>query len=184
MTYENSIQCRLLATHCCVCGKSLVDATSVQLGIGPDCRSHVNQGISEEVRKTCNVLTHEAAVAAQEGNVVRVRRASDMIRSLGLEVLADKILERFKNAERLAKIKITEKDGTLVIQTPWKQTRGFSDAWRAIPGRTYRNGRNVVPVASKKEVWELLKRFFPDVYGVGPQGAFKVPKAPKVKEAA
>jgi hypothetical protein len=181
MSYESSIQCRMLATNCCVCGKALVDATSVQLGIGPDCRNHINQGISEETRKTCNVLTHEAAIAAQDGNIVRVRRAAELIRSLGLDVLADKILARFKNAERLAKVRITEENGTLVIRTPWKNLRGFSDAWRAIPGRTYRNGRNVVPSSSKREVWELLKRYFPGVYGVGPQGAFKIPKA---KEAA
>ena len=31
--------------------------------------------------------------------------AAEMIRDLGLTVLADKILERFQNAERLAKIK-------------------------------------------------------------------------------
>lgn len=184
MSYENSIQCRLLATHCCVCGKSLVDATSVQLGIGPDCRNHINQGISTDTQKACNVLTYEAAIAAQEGNVEKVRQAAEMIRTLGLDILAEKILERFKNAERLAKIKITESEGMLIIKTPFKHTAGFADAWRAIPGRRYRNGRNIVPVTQKREVWELIKRFFPDVYGVGPQGAFKVPKHPKIKEAA
>jgi hypothetical protein len=104
-----------------------------------------------------------------------------MVRTLGLDVLADKILQRFKNAERLAKIKITEQDGSLVVRTPWKRVNGFGDAWRAIPGRTYRYGKNVVPVSSKSHLWELLKRFFPGEYGVGPQGAFKIPK---VKEAA
>lgn len=181
MSYENSIQCRLLATHCCVCGKALVDSVSVQLGIGPDCRNHVNQGISPDTQKACNVLTHEAAIAAQEGNITKVRRAAEMIRSLGLVVLADKILERFKNAERLAKIKIAEQDGNLVVRTPWKRVHGFAEAWRAIPGRRFMGGRNVIPVASKVYVWELLKRFFPGEYGVGPQGAFKIPK---VKEAA
>lgn len=181
--YENSIQCRLLATHCCVCGKSLVDATSVQLGIGPDCRNHVNQGISEETRKACNVLTHEAAIAAQEGNVTRVRRAADMIRGLGLDVLADKILERFKNAERLARIKITEVEGGIVVKTPWKNNRDFVNDWRAVEGRVYRGaGKTFVPVSSKKAVWELIKKWFPGIYGVGPQGPFKVPK--HQKEAA
>lgn len=184
MSYESSTQCRLLATHCCVCGKALVDSVSVELGIGPDCRNHINQGISTDTQKACNVLTYEASIAAQEGNVVKVRQAAEMIRTLGLEVLADKILERFKNAERFAKIKITEQDGLLTIKTPFKRTAGFAEAWRMIPGRRYRNGRNVVPATSKREVWELIKRFFPDVYGVGPQGAFKVPKHPKIKEAA
>lgn len=185
MSYESSVQCVLLETYCCCCGKELADSVSVQIGMGPDCRKRFNQGISEETRKTCNVLTYEAAVAATEGNISRVRRAAEMIRSLGLDVLADKIIDRFKNAERLAKVRITEENGTLVIRTPWKQVRGFADAWRAIPGRTYRNGRNVVPVSSKKEVWELLKRYFPGVYGTGPQGAFKIPKTKnEAKEAA
>lgn len=176
MSYENSIQCQMLATHCCVCGKKLVDSISVQLGIGPDCRHHVNQGISPETQKACNVLTHDAAVAAQEGNIIKVRRAAEMIRDLGLDVLADKILERFKNAERLAKIKIVETPEGLVIKTPFKRTGDFIAAWRLIPGRRYRMGKNIVPTTSKKEVWELLKRFFPGEYGVGPQGAFKIPK--------
>lgn len=182
MSYENSIQCRLLATHCCVCGKRLVDSISVQLGIGPDCRHHINQGISSDTQKACNVLTHDAAIAAQEGNIVKVRRAAEMIRDLGLNVLADKILDRFKNAERLAKIKITEVEGGIVVQTPWKRGGTLIAAWRAVPGRVYRGaGKNFVPVSSKRDAWELIKRWFPGEYGVGPQGAFKVPK---VKEAA
>ena len=180
MSYENTVQCRLLATHCCVCGKSLVDATSVQLGIGPDCRSHINQGISEDTRKACNVLTHEAAIAAQEGNITLVRRAAEMIRTLGLHVLADKILERFKNAERLAKIKVTETEGGLIVKTPWKQSREFAAELRAIPGRVYKGtNKNFIPAASKRQVWEFIKKWFPGVYGVGPQGSFKVPKAQK-----
>lgn len=176
MSYENSTQCRLLATHCCVCGRPLVDSVSVEMGIGPDCRNGVMGGISPETQKACNVLTHDAAVAAQDGNIVKVRKISEMIRELGLAVLADKILERFKNAERLAKIRITETSEGLLIKTPFKRTSDFITAWRLIPGRRYRKGKNIVPETSKREVWELLKRFFPGEYGVGPQGAFKIPK--------
>lgn len=176
MSYESSTQCRLLATHCCVCGRPLVDSISVQMGIGPDCRHHVNDGISPETQKACNVLTYDAAIAAQEGNITKVRQISEMIRDLGLGVLADKILERFKNAERLAKIKITETSDGLIVKTPFKRTSDFINAWRLIPGRRYRMGRNLVPTTSKREVWELLKKFFPGEYGVGPQGAFRIPK--------
>jgi hypothetical protein len=180
MCYENSVQCQLLETYCCVCGKELVDSISVQLGIGPDCRQHVNQGISPETQKACNVLTHDAAVAAQEGNIVKVRKAAEMIRDLGLDVLADKILERFKNAERLAKIKITETEGGIIVKTPHKQNGEFVSDWRAIAGRRYRGaGKNFIPTESKRAVWELIKKWFPDIYGVGPQGTFKVPKHPK-----
>jgi hypothetical protein len=177
MCYENSVQCRLLATHCCVCGKALVDATSVQLGIGPDCRNNVNQGISEETRKACNLLTYDAAIAAQEGNVVKIRKISEMIRDLGLDILADKIIERFKNAERLAKIKIVDTEGGIIVKTPHKRSADFVTEWRKIPGRRYKGaGKNFVPTSSKRDVWELIKKWFPGEYGVGPQGAFKVPK--------
>lgn len=182
MSYKDSIQCKLLETYCCVCGQELVDGVSVQLGIGPDCRRHINQGISEETRKTCNVLTHEAAIAATEGNVTRVRRAAEMIRSLGLDVLADKIIERFKNAERLAKITIAETDGGIIVKTPNKRNNAFASDWRMIPGRRYRGGgKNFIPAESKRAVWELIKKWFPEIYGVGPQGAFKVPRHPKPK---
>lgn len=185
MGYENSIQCRLLDSRCCVCGKEIVDSISIEIGMGPDCRHEYTGGIDADTQKACNVITHDAAIAAQEGNVEKVRKCAEMIRTLGLPILADKILDRFKNAERLAKITIVEKDGFLFIKTPWKQTPGFAAAWRAIPGRRYQMGRNIVPLTSRREVWELIKQFFPDVYGVGPQGAFKVPKHPKPpKEAA
>jgi hypothetical protein len=39
MTYENATATKFLATHCACCGKALVDADSVQAGVGPDCRA-------------------------------------------------------------------------------------------------------------------------------------------------
>ena len=182
MGYESSTQCQLLETYCCACGKELVDSISVQLGIGPDCRKGFNDGISEETRRACNILTYDASVAAQEGNVVKVRKISEMIRDLGLDSLADKIRDRFVNAERLAKIKIEEVPGGIIIKTPHKRDDSFVSDWRAIPGRRYRGaGKNFIPTESKRAVWELIKKWFPDIYGVGPQGAFKVPPPPKPK---
>jgi hypothetical protein len=37
--YVNAAATKLLATHCACCGKPLVDADSVQAGVGPDCRA-------------------------------------------------------------------------------------------------------------------------------------------------
>lgn len=183
MGYESSIQCQLLETYCCACGKELVDSVSVQIGMGPDCRNKFNKGISEDTRKACNVLTHEAAVAATKGEVARVRKAAEMIRTLGLDVLADKILKRFQNAERLAKIKITECDGGIIVKTPHKRDDEFVADWRAIAGRRYKGaGKNFIPAESKRAVWALIKKWFPDTFGMGPQGAFKVPKHPKPKQ--
>jgi len=38
MSYENAPATILLATNCACCGRPLVDATSVETGVGPDCR--------------------------------------------------------------------------------------------------------------------------------------------------
>lgn len=36
--YENAPATKLLATHCACCGRSLLDAVSVEAGVGPECR--------------------------------------------------------------------------------------------------------------------------------------------------
>lgn len=41
MSYEFAPATRLVATHCAHCGKALVDATSVEIGLGPVCRKRV-----------------------------------------------------------------------------------------------------------------------------------------------
>lgn len=174
----------MLATNCCCCGRPLVDAISVELGIGPECRNGKTDGITQEQREACNQLTHAAALAAQEGKVDQVRALADQIASLGLTELAEKVRHRFQNAERLAKINIVQTGDLLTVATPFrrKEKAEFVAAWRAIPGRTYRYGKNVVPVSSKKELWTLLCRFFPGQFGKGPQGQlFRIPKE---KEAA
>jgi hypothetical protein len=38
MSYESAPATQMLATHCAVCARPLLDAKSVELGIGPDCR--------------------------------------------------------------------------------------------------------------------------------------------------
>lgn len=45
MTYENATATKFIATHCAVCGKSLVDADSVQMAIGPECRKRHGYGV-------------------------------------------------------------------------------------------------------------------------------------------
>lgn len=186
MSYLNAPATRLLATNCCCCGRSLVDATSVELGIGPECRGGNNGHISNDQRELCNKLTHTAAIAAQEGNIETVRSCANQVELIGLPELADKIRRRFVNAERQAKIIITQNGNTLSVQTPYKRSAGsdFTNAWRAIPGRRWFNGRNVIPETSKRELWELLKRFFPGQYGKGPSGVFKIPNEKKTESEA
>jgi len=184
MSYQDAPATQMLATHCVVCGRALVDACSVELGIGPECRDGIfPEGVDTCDQKIANEHVHAAAVAAQKGHVAKVIEVAEAIRQLGFEVLADKVSRRFKKGvertERNADIVIEEKDGYMLVTTPYRRGKKdeFIAAWRAIPGRRYVRHRqaNEVPVSSKAAVWALLKRFFPGKWGKGPKGVFRVP---------
>jgi hypothetical protein len=179
MSYENAPQTIMLATHCCVCGRPLCDARSVELGIGPECGAlqHAASDISEEQRELCNKLTWAASVYATQGKVTEVRKCAQAIRTIGLTGLADAIDERFHRAERNVKITIERRDDDRIwVKTPFR--RGMKDefiaAQRAIPGRRYMgDGWNSFPTTARAQVWRLLIEFFEGDYG--PEGVFRVP---------
>lgn len=63
--YANAPACRILATHCCVCSRPLLDSVSVEMGIGPDCRKRLmgkDQGHSEEARTEANRIVYALAL--------------------------------------------------------------------------------------------------------------------------
>ena len=173
--YTESKQCKMLASFCVVCGRPLVDAISVQIGMGPDCRNEFNAGISPEIQNKCNQLTCLAAIAAQNGDIESIYKYATEIETLGLTVLADKVRKRFVNAKKNVKIIIREVGDKLYVKTPFKRTEGFVRAWRGIEGRKYQNKENIVPAAARPQLWALLKEFFPKVYGKGPRGLFRIP---------
>jgi hypothetical protein len=186
--YENSPACRMLATHCVVCGRALVDSVSVELGIGPECRSHFNGDLSPEMQKVANGLVYEAAIAAQQGKVPVVLALADRIeRECLMGELAEKIRTRFtgtgvQKAERNPDITITEEGDMLVVRTPFRRKEGaaFIQAWQVIPGRRYDRARrvNIVPVSQAPALRELLRRFFMGKYVLGRKGLWRVSPAP------
>jgi len=182
--YTEAPATRLLASFCVCCGRPLVDATSVELGLGPECRRNIYpEGVGEIERRTANKLVCAAAKAAQLGKVQEVLDLAESIRALGFEVLAGKVGRRFTRVapkDRKVDIEVSEKGDLLIVKTPFR--RGAKDefiaAWRAIPGRRFdrSNESNVVPVAQKQALWNLLREFFPGKWGKGPKGLFRVPK--------
>jgi hypothetical protein len=191
MSYQEAPATRMLATNCVCCGRPLVDACSVELGMGPECRNGIfPEGVCDDDRKKANELVHAAAVAAQKGAAEKVVSLAGEIRELGFGSMADKVERRFKDGVaagvRKADITIAEDGDVLVVGTPYRRgdADAFISAWRAIPGRSYdRASRsNRIPKAQRAALWELLKRFFPGKWGTGPKGAFRVPRAPKVED--
>ena len=177
MKHENSTACKLLATKCICCGRALVDSVSVELGIGPECRHGFNEGIPTNVREEANKLVFEASIAATQGKISVVREKAEMIRKLGLENLADTICFRFSKAEEKSDIKISFDGKFYVVITPYrrKDSKEFVSAWRNIPGRVWKDGANLVPMESKKELWRVLVQFFGGKFGQGPKGIFRIP---------
>lgn len=118
MSYESSIACKVLATTCCVCCRPLVDADSVDLGIGPICRkkymkpepgfedsaiafavlaqSKLPGGILEKVasaataREQANMLVYWASANIDDPE--KVLSIAPALRLLGYSKLADKLV--------------------------------------------------------------------------------------------
>ena len=63
MSYVNAPATKMLATHCCVCHRPLLDAKSVELGIGPDClkRHGFNIDVPEVDRVEANFIVWQIA---------------------------------------------------------------------------------------------------------------------------
>ena len=183
--YENAVATKMLASHCGICGKALVDALSVERGVGPECYSHLEcdtVSVSEDTRKEANRIVYKAALAAQAGEITQVLVFAKALADMGLKGLADKVAHRFRNAERYTEIVITLENDMYRVETPFRRGKkdDFIAAWRAIPGRRFVRSANYVPKAQKKALFEVLKRFFSGKIAKGPKGLFRIP-APEFK---
>lgn len=179
MSYESAPATKLLATHCICCGRPLLDSESVELGIGPVCREKHGYlvGIPEDDRTACNVLVHEGAVRAQEGNVKRVLDIATEIEKRGLAKLAGIIRERFIH------ILITDAaDGGVEIRTPYDEAF-LSAIYKHIPRGAQRWDKErkvrVVTAAGKRGLLKALAATWPGKQALAPKGVFTIPLSPE-----
>jgi len=187
MAYQDAPATRMLATNCVCCGRPLVDACSVELGIGPNCRHGIfPEGVDDGDRVTANACVYRAALAAQNGKAEEVLECAKEIRGLGFEELAAKVERRFKEGVAQATCKpdisIEARGDELLVKTPYRRgdAEAFVSAWRAIPGRRYDRAtrRNRIHRSQRRRLWTLLRRFFPGKWGKGPKGVFRIPALP------
>lgn len=169
--YENAPATRLMATHCCICSRALVDAASVEAGMGPHCRDKhgYNEKVSPEARAEANRLVHWIA-AAGLGDVPGTVAAIERLRVLGLGRLAEVL------AERTASVQITETaDGRLAVTAPFNEETVA--AWRTIPGRRWDVvlRANLVPASSRAQLWAFLRRYHAGQVLAGPKGLVVIP---------
>jgi len=167
MSYEDAPATEMLASHCAACGRPLLDAKSVELGIGPECRRKLgfNMECAEGAREEANQLVFMVALK-QRG--IEVATACARLRELGFEKLAARIE---KNA---VDVRIEEDGDRLRVHARYLEEA--TPTWRAIPGRRWDGDAkaNEIPARERRALWALLTRYYPGAVAIGPRGPFTV----------
>ena len=165
MSYENAPATKLLATHCAVCARPLVDAKSVETGIGPECRRKYGfyDAIPETMREEANRIVYRIAAEPNDSSVPSFINELD---SMGLKRLAARL------AENVSTVQISEENGSYVVKTPYEPA--VVAAMRTVPGRRWDGTAkaNAFPMTQKSALWALLKRFYNGKVALGPKGLF------------
>ena len=187
MCYENAPATRLVATHCAICNRPLVDAQSVETGVGPICRKRymAADAVSPEARTEANKLVYQIAQLCSHKSVsdamVEVTSAVDRLKSLGCIKLAERIEKRIqKYLRRVYPVRISYEEDRVVLRTRNIEDHLW-DAWlsalQRIPGRKWepeKGKANTFPMDQKRSIFALLKRFFSGAEAWGPKGVFVI----------
>jgi hypothetical protein len=178
MSYENAPATKMVATHCACCDRPLVDAKSVECGVGPVCREKHGFDIecNEEARAEANKLVYSIAV---DRDGLQVVDACKRLFELGFTNLVVAILKRIA-AVQVALTDDTHPHGAerLAVRTPYSVE--CVNRFRSIPGRRWdkESKLNTFPQASKGALWAALSELFAGQTGIGPKGPFIVGQKP------
>lgn len=184
MSYENAPATKMVATHCACCELPLVDAKSVECGVGPVCRKKhgFDIEVSEDARKEANKLVYGIALQRTGPEVIV---ALKRLFELGFTQLVLAILKRIATV----RIAITDDAhphgaGRLAVVAPYSEHAVA--VLKGIPGRRWFDPKkqtnpdafkgwekaNTFPMESKAALWDALQKLYPGATGVGPKGPF------------
>ena len=201
MSYENAPATLLLATHCCLCGRPLVDAESVECGIGPHCRKDkssdatpdwgavadqlslwVAEAPMDDARRIMFETAMNAIEDARKGNdhkmanvltreIAAVRGSSPV----GHLVMAIRCMGRTRLADALAsrlyEIRIRESGAELLVKSPYSDA--FRGMTRNLRARWDKEGKFYrVGADVRRELYAALKLSYPGQLAFGPRGEF------------
>jgi len=178
MGYESSTACLVLTTHCVVCNRPLVDATSVEVCIGPVCREKVgyNTNVSEDDREQANGIINSCAHEIANGKVTHetVER-TEILREIGFPRVADIIVARCSS------IIIEEDTSTYIVRCPFSpqfNTASKCKGRYGIKKTTELSNRKVFhwvfPKSQKKTLFKALIESYEGQLAKGPRGSFIV----------
>lgn len=193
MSYVDAPATTMLATHCAACGRPLVDAGSVELGIGPDCRRRAGwskrKGFTGDVTPDwASALLMLLGVYNSEPRIAKALDAEDshaaanaIVHAIALAQVGGEVPRLVAALHCLGFVRLSEAcsqgtgvhvaadGGLLVITAPYNEA--FNGACRAVPGARWDRERSarVVPEGSKTALWRAIKATFPTgtvVFGV------------------
>jgi len=140
--------------RCAVCARSLSDAASVELGIGPVCRKHGGydlQSIVESLRPLANAAVRAIARDLSPAGVLPLLH---ILRSLGFDKLEARI------SQRLAAVTILPEEGSNGERytVTHRADSATHQAFSAIPGRMpgAKKGSHSIPVSEKATICAVL----------------------------
>ena len=172
MNYTNSPAAQMLATHCAVCGRPLVDAVSVDTGVGPECRKRhgYNVEVDEETRAEANKLVRRIAL---EQTGISVLEAAGRLKELGLAELAKTIIDR---KTKISIEEVVEENGAVNYRLRCPYNAMLVSTLQSIPGSRWSHEDKVWTIPrtgpARKRLWGGLLWAFTGQTGIGPKGPF------------
>lgn len=195
--YTNAPATVLLATQCACCAKPLLDADSVEAGIGPDCRRKHGytkaQGspdwagvttvlMASDLWSNADLVSH--IIRAQDRSdprdacnklvhfIAAHQTGSDVAVAVNCVRLLGYTTLADRMVKRLATVHVEMIGESLYIKAPYSETS--LTAFRAIQGRRWdaATKRTSFPTSQKRSVFEALKTCFAGAIGYGPKGLF------------
>lgn len=154
--YTNAPATGLLATHCALCGRSLLDAASVECGMGPTCRERALVGAPAGDRSEVNAIV--ARIAAQP-HAADVPALVARVSALGYGTLASRLTERLAEGRAVT---VRDEGGVYAVAAPFSEA--FGAALRELaPARRWDREARVwrVPATARRGLWAALQRAFP-----------------------
>lgn len=175
--YHDAPATKMLKINCAVCGEDLLDAKSVEYGMGPSCRSrHGFMGknapqVSDEDRKKANRIVMSIAMGL---DAQTLSGAIAELREMGFSLLASVI------EDRKVSVHIEGNDiATYRVRTPWNQAAYEANAWRHVPGSRWdkETKSRIVPCTAeaRKALWELLRQYYGGELMKSEKGLVQIP---------
>jgi hypothetical protein len=147
MSHLNAPATRLLNVQCLICDTPLVDASSVEIGIGPVCRRKwYDAEIGNKVREAANALVAEATWAKHNDDIDKVLETAEALQALGLPKLAGRVRFKFIHLQL-----VVGSDGWVSLYTPYR--RGFPNDLRVLISDAQK--RRVNDAKNKFDHWEI-----------------------------